>query len=75
MSPFQYLSFYMFIKVTLPNIRKSLVNVSFPSPLQYLNGSLSKYLSSVYFHAVQIMLRSSTARSTSLRTVDHQHMF
>ena len=40
----------MFIKYHL-DIRKYLVNVTFPTPLNYLNGSLSKCLSSlkVYF--------------------------
>ena len=33
-------------KVTLSNIRRGLVKVTFPSPLQYLKGSLSKPLSS-----------------------------
>ena len=52
----QYLSktFTCSSKVTLPNIRKGLVKVTFPSHLQYLNGSLSKSLRSlkVYFRAV-----------------------
>ena len=55
-SPLQYLSktFTRSSKVTLPNIRKGLVKVTFPSHLQYLNGSLSKSLRSlkVYFRAV-----------------------
>ena len=55
-SPLQYLSktFTHSSKVTLPNIRKGLVKVTFPSHLQYLNGSLSKSLRSlkVYFRAV-----------------------
>ena len=40
--------------VTLPKIRKGLVRVTFPSHLQYINGSLSKSLISlkVYFRAV-----------------------
>ena len=45
-SAFQYLS-KTFSKVTLPNIRKGLVKVTFPSPLQYLNGSLFKPLLSL----------------------------
>ena len=55
-SPLQYLSktFNRSLKVTLPNIRKVLVKVTFPSHLQYHNGSLSKSLRSlkVYFRAV-----------------------
>ena len=55
-SPLQDLSktFTHSSKVTLPNIRKGLVRVTFPSHLQYLNGSLSKSLRSlkVYFRAV-----------------------
>ena len=55
----QYLSktFSRSSKVTLPNIRKGLVNVTIPSQLQYLNGSLSKSLKSlkVYFRAVYHM--------------------
>ena len=55
-SPLQYLSktFTRSSKVTFPNIRKGLVKVTFPSHLQYLNGSLSKSLRSlkVYFRAV-----------------------
>ena len=55
-SPLQYLSktFTHSSKVTLPNIRKGFVKVTFPSHLQYLNGSLSKSLRSlkVYFRAV-----------------------
>ena len=41
-------------EVTLPHIRKGLVNVTFPSPFQYFNGSLSKTLKflKVYFRAV-----------------------
>ena len=41
-------------KVTLPNIKKGLVKVTFQSPFQYPNGSLSKSLWSlkVYFRAV-----------------------
>ena len=53
----QYLSktFTCSSKVTLPNISKGLVKVTFPSHLQYLNGSLSKSLRSlkVYFRAVR----------------------
>ena len=59
-SPLQYLSktFTHSSKVTLPNIRKGLVKVTFPSHLQYLNGSLSKSLRSlkVYFRAVKGLL-------------------
>ena len=55
-SPLQelYKTFTRSSKVTLPNIRKGLVKVTFPSHLQYLNGSLSKSLRSlkVYFRAV-----------------------
>ena len=55
-SPLQYLSkiFTCLSKVTLSNIRKSLVKVTFPSPLSYLNDSLTKSLSTLkaYFHAV-----------------------
>ena len=42
-------------KVTLLNIRKGFVKVTFPSPLQYLNGSLSKSLRSfkIYFRTVK----------------------
>ena len=57
-SPLQYLSktFTCSSKVTLPNIRKGLVKVTFPSHLQYLNGSLSKSLRSlkVYFRTVNV---------------------
>ena len=59
-SPLQYLSktFTRSSKVTLPNIRKGLVKVTFPSHLQYLNGSLSKSLRSlkVNFRAVGMLL-------------------
>ena len=59
MSPLQDLSktFARSSKVTLPNIRKGLVKVTFPSHLQYLNGSLSKSLRSlkVYFRAVNVV--------------------
>ena len=43
-------------KVTLPNIRKGLVKVTFSSPSQCLNGSLSKSLRyiKVYFHTVNV---------------------
>ena len=34
-------------KVTLPNIRKDLVNVTFPPSVQYLNDSLSKHSKTV----------------------------
>ena len=58
MSHLQYLSmtFTCSLKVTLPNTRKCLVKVTFPSPFQYLNGSLYKSLRSlkVYFHAVLV---------------------
>ena len=54
--PLQYLSktFTCLSKVTLPKIRKGFVKVIFPLPFEYLNGSLSKSLSTlkVYFHAV-----------------------
>ena len=45
-------------KMTLPHIRNGLVKVTFPSHLQYLNGSLSKSLRSlkVYFRAVTACL-------------------
>ena len=60
-SPLQYLSktFTHSSKVTLPNIRKGLVKVTFPSHLQYLNGSLPKSLRSlkVYFRAVMYASR------------------
>ena len=60
MSPLQYLSktFTCSSKVTLTNIRKGLVKVTFASHLQYLNGSLSKSLRSleVYFRAVSVCL-------------------
>ena len=63
-SPLQYLSktFTRSSKVTLPNIRKGLVKVTFPSHLQYPNGSLSKSLRSlkVYFCAVYIIPNVST---------------
>ena len=41
--------------VTLLNLRKGLVKMTFPSHLQYLNGSLSKLLRSlkVYFRTVR----------------------
>ena len=59
MSPLQDLSktFTHSSKVTWPNIRKGLVKVTFPSHLQYLNGSLSKSLRSlkVYFRAVIVI--------------------
>ena len=51
--PLQYLSKTLTCspKVTLSNIRKGLVNVYIPLPIQYLNGSLSKPLRTlkVYF--------------------------
>ena len=56
MSPLPYLSktFACSSKVTLPNIRKGLVKVTFPSPSQHRIGSLFKSLRSlkVYFRAV-----------------------
>ena len=45
-SPYQDLSKKFTSKVTLSKIRNGLVKVTFPSPFQYLNGSLSKPLSS-----------------------------
>ena len=54
--PLQYLSrtFTCLSKVTLPKIREGFVKVTFPLPFQYLNGSLSKSVSTlkVYFRAV-----------------------
>ena len=43
-------------KVTLPNIMKGFVKVTFPSPLQNLEGPLSKSLRSlkIYFRAVLV---------------------
>ena len=77
MSHLQYLSktFTCSSKVTLPNIRKGLVKVTFPSHLQYLNGSLSKSLRSlkVYFRAV-IGLNDFSTQWCSvicLRTIGH----
>ena len=65
-SPLQYLSktFTYLSKVTLPNIRKGLVKVTFPSHLQYLNGSLSKSLRSlkVYFRAVRLRMNLGPLR-------------
>ena len=54
-SPFQYLSntFTLSSNVTLPNIREGLVKMTFPSYLQYLNGSLSNSLRSLTFIFVQ----------------------
>ena len=56
-SPLQYISktFTRSSKVTLPNIMKGLVKVTFPSHLQYLNGFISKSLRSlkVYFRSVE----------------------
>ena len=50
-SPFQYI--YTFIKGHLA--QKGLLKVTFPSQLQYLNGSLSKLSSlKVYFLAVHV---------------------
>ena len=50
-SPLQYLSkiFTCSSKVTVPHTRKGLVKVTFPSPLQYLNGSISETLGSLSF--------------------------
>ena len=50
--PLQYLpkTFTCSSNVTLPNIRKGLVKVTFPLPLEYLNSSLFKTLN-VYFRA------------------------
>ena len=45
MKPFQ--DIYMFINSHLVEHQESLGKVTFPSPFQYLNGSLSKFLSSV----------------------------
>ena len=60
MSPLQYISktFTHLSKVNLPNIRKGLVKVTFPSPFQYLNSSLSKSLSTlnVYLCAVSYLI-------------------
>ena len=44
-SPYQDLFKKFASKVTLYKIRKGLVKVTFPSPFQYLNGSLSTPLS------------------------------
>ena len=38
---------YMLIRLTLSNTRKDIVKLTFPSPLQYINGSLFKPLSSL----------------------------
>ena len=64
--PLQYLCkiFTCASKVTLSNIRKGFVKVTFPSPFQYLNSSLSKSLSTlnVYFRTV-LYRRSSVIMS------------
>ena len=73
-SPLQYLSktFTCSLKVTLPNIRKGLVKVTFPSHLQYLNGSLSKSLRSlkVYFRAVLVVRAHPGTVTAVLSTVN-----
>ena len=73
-SPLQYLSktFTRSSKVTLPNIRKGLVKVTFQSHLQYLNGSLSKSLRSlkVYFCAVEVTVQD--VRQCTLPEVKYQ---
>ena len=74
MSPLQYLSKTFTSKVTLPNIRKGLVKVTFASHLQYLNGSLSKSLRSlkVYFHAVYVFVHTRMGRQ---KEINEQHNF
>ena len=71
--PLQYFSktFTCSSKVTLPNIRKGLVKVTFPLPFQYLNGSLSKSLSTlkVYFHAVIGLIDMATKHSDTTQDI------
>ena len=79
-SPLQYLSktFTRSSKVTLPNIRKGLVKVTFPSHLQYLNGSISKSLRSlkVYFRAVPLtVVANLTSAEVTLDTDGHDCSF
>ena len=59
-SLFQYLSSAFTPNITLPNIRKGLVMMTFPSHSQYLNGSFSKGLRSlkVYLRAVFVSICS-----------------
>ena len=65
MSLLQYLSktFTCSSKVTVPFYRRGLVNVTFPSPLQYINDSLSKPLISAK------VMKSDNEKPAELRTL------